>query len=279
MIKFKRGQSKSWSTKNPTLEEGQPGMEILSGGRGCNLKLGDGSTPWNDLPYINANPIVTLIPSGTNFNTIVDPGLYRIASSPSNYPNGPTSITNTAGCGIIVLHLGAMSGMDPVVLQIAWSEDGGGTGNHRILYRSRYSGAGSNWQSWKDLDVTSLPWSSITGKPTTLSGFGITDGVIKYYKTTFDIREPGLYNVYAAANAPSSYYSWSVLVLKAGTDSSSYLHQIAMRYNNNEMYTILQWKFLESMEQNNYWHIILDFFQSSYYSIQWINFSKQYYIH
>lgn len=46
-IKLKRGMSVSWSTRNPVLAAGEPGVEIDTG----QMKLGDGITPWNSLPY------------------------------------------------------------------------------------------------------------------------------------------------------------------------------------------------------------------------------------
>ena len=47
-ILFKRGTEEKWTTANPVLEAGQPGYVI-----GKNrLKVGDGITPWNELPYI-----------------------------------------------------------------------------------------------------------------------------------------------------------------------------------------------------------------------------------
>lgn len=48
IIKFKRGQSNTWRTKNLLLKDGEPGFELDT----RKLKIGDGKTLWNDLPYI-----------------------------------------------------------------------------------------------------------------------------------------------------------------------------------------------------------------------------------
>lgn len=48
IIKFKRGQSTTWRTKNLLLKDGEPGFELDT----RKLKIGDGKTLWNDLPYI-----------------------------------------------------------------------------------------------------------------------------------------------------------------------------------------------------------------------------------
>lgn len=53
LIKFKRGKSTSWTTKNLLLEAGEPGFETDT----KRLKIGDGSTLWNDLPYIGEQNI------------------------------------------------------------------------------------------------------------------------------------------------------------------------------------------------------------------------------
>ena len=48
IIKFKRGQSTTWHEKNLLLKDGEPGFELDT----RKLKIGDGKTLWNDLPYI-----------------------------------------------------------------------------------------------------------------------------------------------------------------------------------------------------------------------------------
>lgn len=45
---FKRGKSEAWKTQNLVLGPGEPGFEIDTG----KLKVGNGTTAWNDLEYI-----------------------------------------------------------------------------------------------------------------------------------------------------------------------------------------------------------------------------------
>lgn len=47
-IKLRRGDSNSWSTANPVLESGETGFETNT----KKLKIGDGTTAWNSLPYL-----------------------------------------------------------------------------------------------------------------------------------------------------------------------------------------------------------------------------------
>lgn len=47
-FKLRRGKAAEWSSVNPILAVGEPGFEIDT----FKLKIGDGSTAYNDLPYI-----------------------------------------------------------------------------------------------------------------------------------------------------------------------------------------------------------------------------------
>lgn len=44
-FQFKRGLSSAWSKNNPVLAAGEPGFETDTG----KLKIGNGTTAWNDL--------------------------------------------------------------------------------------------------------------------------------------------------------------------------------------------------------------------------------------
>ena len=46
----KRAPKEDWESVNPILKPGEPGCELGS----QRLKLGDGTTPWNELPYVGA---------------------------------------------------------------------------------------------------------------------------------------------------------------------------------------------------------------------------------
>jgi hypothetical protein len=49
VIKFKRQHSSVWAARNPTLALAEPGFESDTG----RLKVGNGISKWNELPYIN----------------------------------------------------------------------------------------------------------------------------------------------------------------------------------------------------------------------------------
>jgi len=50
-IQLRRDLASSWSVINPILAQGEPGAELDTG----KMKLGDGATPWNQLPYTSSN--------------------------------------------------------------------------------------------------------------------------------------------------------------------------------------------------------------------------------
>lgn len=47
-FQLRRGQSEAWKRVNPILRPGEPGYELDTN----KLKLGDGVTPYNNLPYL-----------------------------------------------------------------------------------------------------------------------------------------------------------------------------------------------------------------------------------
>lgn len=51
VFKFKRANAALWTERNPVLQQGEPGFEIDTG----KLKIGNGSTRWNDLEYVGGD--------------------------------------------------------------------------------------------------------------------------------------------------------------------------------------------------------------------------------
>jgi len=49
IIKLRKGSAAQWATTNPTLVAGEAGFELDT----LRLKIGDGSTPWNELNYVS----------------------------------------------------------------------------------------------------------------------------------------------------------------------------------------------------------------------------------
>jgi hypothetical protein len=87
-ILLKRGVADRWAELNPTLEAGQPGF-VTDENR---LKIGDGVTAWNDLPYIGEASVVNVqshsdFPSVGRVNVI-----YKAEAEKCIYQWNPTKL-------------------------------------------------------------------------------------------------------------------------------------------------------------------------------------------
>ena len=91
MIQFKRGTSSQWTSNNPTLSAGQPGVEFDNNQDATKIKIGDGSSTYSNLPYISANPVLNQT-SGTGFNDMSTTGFYDMVSvSSTGRPSSSTA--------------------------------------------------------------------------------------------------------------------------------------------------------------------------------------------
>lgn len=70
-FKLKRGTAARWAEVNPILEQGEPGFVYDSN----RLKIGDGVTAWNDLPYIDGKREVENYDYVTDFPEEGDPSI------------------------------------------------------------------------------------------------------------------------------------------------------------------------------------------------------------
>ena len=65
---LKRGTAARWAEVNPILDQGEPGF-VYDTNR---LKIGDGKTHWNDLPYIDGKREVLNFDSVSDFPVVGD---------------------------------------------------------------------------------------------------------------------------------------------------------------------------------------------------------------
>lgn len=80
-IRTRRDIAVNWATVNPVLSEGEEGREMDT----KQYKVGDGITPWNELPYWSSRPFVKIISAST----------YQIIPADEN---GLLLFTNPLGC-------------------------------------------------------------------------------------------------------------------------------------------------------------------------------------
>ena len=87
-LKFKRATEARWEELNPILEQGEPGFVYNK----HLLKIGDGITPWKDLPYIGGKADIINSDTVEDFPLIGDPNIiYKAANELSLYQFNPTS--------------------------------------------------------------------------------------------------------------------------------------------------------------------------------------------
>ena len=63
-IQIRRGTAAQWTSTNPTLASGEQGFETDTN----KMKIGNGATAWNSLPYIAADGDITGVTAGTGIS-------------------------------------------------------------------------------------------------------------------------------------------------------------------------------------------------------------------
>lgn len=107
ILQLKRGTAERWYTVNPILAIGEPGFVYDAN----KLKIGDGVTPWNELPYIESptGEGVNLVPVDGSLiikdNTIdigisAEPGNALTKKADGLYVGTSTSGNYAAGLGL-----------------------------------------------------------------------------------------------------------------------------------------------------------------------------------
>lgn len=122
-FRLKRGLAAKWQELNLVLDPGEPGFELDT----YRLKIGDGQTAWNDLPYIGYNGtggdgdiIVDTVLSDTSLNPIankpVKVALDRLESLIEHYEFGDEFIiTEVNGIKTVSIDLEALASLLPQV--------------------------------------------------------------------------------------------------------------------------------------------------------------------
>jgi hypothetical protein len=91
LFQYRRGLKSQWASTNPTLEDGEPGLETDT----HRVKFGDSSTAWNDLPYIETEKATTIGSSATptptgdatrNLFSVTSLGVGAVFAVPSGTP-------------------------------------------------------------------------------------------------------------------------------------------------------------------------------------------------
>lgn len=119
-FKLKRGTAEKWRELNLVLAAGEPGFEIDTN----SLKIGNGYTPWNELPYLatgagsgeGGSIIVDTILSETSLNPIankaVTEALKKLQSEKYNFGEGFIVEEDANGVQNISIDLSKLPGVD-----------------------------------------------------------------------------------------------------------------------------------------------------------------------
>ena len=115
-IQIRRDTSTTWAVNNPILLEGEFGYETNT----SFMKIGDGTTPWNDLPYWN--------PYGVTNASIYKDGVEILAGVTGfNFTgSGVSGITGSDGFANIVITGGTGSGGSAINSYFSGTEVGVG---------------------------------------------------------------------------------------------------------------------------------------------------------
>lgn len=171
-IQLKRGSADSWTTQNPTLAEGQIGLEkhspSLYDTNGYNIKIGDGSTTWNNLPYFDGNLQYLTNDSSTplNLNTVTDPGDYilQYTGSPTLITNKPSVLNSTI---LWPVKLKVKKIDNTSLLQEIYAIMPGVTPAYQSYQRCTKNG--SSWSSWAVISGSGYDITSIDSKINTIN--------------------------------------------------------------------------------------------------------------
>ena len=140
MLQFKRGTSSQWTSNNPTLSAGQPGVEFDNTQDITKIKIGDGSSTYSNLPYISANPVINQT-SGTGFDDMEISGFYEMLRVPNTErPSDGTSYKS-------FIFRGGSNSTGGYVSQFAIGIDS--PGNYPLFYRTNntYLSSTSPWET------------------------------------------------------------------------------------------------------------------------------------
>jgi len=169
-IQIRRDAAANWTSANPILSDGEMGYETDTG----YMKIGDGSTAWASLGYFVTSPdndttyTISMITSGSN--TLIrlldsDGAADDVAVAPG------TGISVTNAADIMTVSLNALLNDVSDVSAASPSTNDLLQWNGAAWANVAPSSAGGFAAI-----ATSGSWTDLSNTPTTLSGYGITDG-------------------------------------------------------------------------------------------------------
>jgi hypothetical protein len=93
-IQNRRGTSAAWQAANPVLYLGELGVELTSSDT-VKVKVGDGETAWNSLPYISSDVDLSSYYTSTQTNSAITSAITAAAGTINAALSGKSDITHT----------------------------------------------------------------------------------------------------------------------------------------------------------------------------------------
>ena len=105
VIQIRRGDSTTWTTQNPTLSQGEFGLETNT----SKIKIGDGSLSWASLPYLIKQTDNILLNSNTISATNTNGNLILSGSGSGQVQIGGSRVVTVADLGSSITSLGTVT--------------------------------------------------------------------------------------------------------------------------------------------------------------------------
>lgn len=172
-IQIRRDTTANWASGNPALAAGEVGYDTTLG----QVKVGDGSTTWTSLGWLNGTLPVYASPSSNDLNHATNqlPGVYRFSTvtGMSNVPAAPIDIKAAdGGITMLVVKVGS------VLVQQLWTDADGS--QPAKTYSRVYDGAWKSWTAQSAWAVDATEGVDLIAKSIDLKGTATIAGVASF---------------------------------------------------------------------------------------------------
>lgn len=172
-IQIRRDTTANWASGNPALAAGEVGYDTTLG----QVKVGDGSTTWTSLGWLNGTLPVYASPSSNDLNHATNqlPGVYRFSTvtGMSNVPAAPIDIKAAdGGITMLVVKVGS------VLVQQLWTDADGS--QPAKTYSRVYDGTWKSWTAQSAWAVDATEGVDLIAKSIDLKGTATIAGVASF---------------------------------------------------------------------------------------------------
>ncbi len=172
-IQIRRDTTANWSSGNPALAAGEIGYDTTLG----QVKVGDGSTAWNTLGWLNGTLPVYSSPTSQDLNNAANqlPGIYRFSTvtGMTNVPAAPIDIKAAdGGITMLVVKVGS------ILVQQLWTDADGS--QPAKTYSRVYDGAWKSWTAQNSWAMDATEGVDLIAKSIDLKGTATIAGIASF---------------------------------------------------------------------------------------------------